>query len=448
MKCPAYRNPVIVSLVALLLLAIPPANAQNKEPPEVENEEDVAEIVDEFDCPEQDEDEGVDEVDPRCLEIALVEQDDTADIDTNSTMDTAGDRQGLIIGGDFRPLVNYVDNSRRSGDAFTNTDTQARVRLKASARLSNLIGVGARVAGRCSSDDCDFDWISSSSTPQSNGLAHGQFTFDEAFIHLFRDDRFDLTLGRQQTRSVLRAGVFSRSLDRNDSNNTNVTWTDGAHFALRRRRGWDGQVIVQHNAADGSGSVRRGQLDFAPSSARTSYYISTENRVPLGPIAQRSLSISYLPNSLLKDGVADGRRETYIGYVVRMAFRWPQKTDGPRLRAGFEIGYAPEVPTSEAANIDASVDGLAWNVALSLMEFKPRHNIGVFYSRTGAGWLLSPNFLQNEESFEVRYQWRPRNFPAIDARIRWREDTHQLTTADRKRERIDAFLRLTWQFGL
>jgi hypothetical protein len=431
MIVPAYQKLLCPLLVAMSSLAFASAAAQE---------------VDEFDCPE--EIDNTEEIDPRCGDLASTERDDTANIDTDSTMDAADERQGLIIGGDFRPLVNYVDNSRRNGDGFTNTDAQARVRLKASARLSNRIGVGARVAGRCSSDDCELDWISSSSTPQSNGLAHGQFTFDEAYIHLFSDERFDLTLGRQQTRAVLRAGVFSRSLDRNDSNNTNITWTDGAHFALRQRRGWAGHVIVQHNAAEGSGSVRRGQLDFAPSSARTSYYISSENLVPLGPIAQRSLSISYLPNSLLIDGTEDGRRETYVGYVARMAFRWPQKTDGPRLRAGFEIGYAPEVPTSEAADIDASVDGMAWNVALSLMEFKPRQNIGVFYSRTGAGWLLSPNFLQNEESFEIRYLWRPRNFPAIDARIRWREDIHQLTTADRKRERIDAFLRLTWQFGL
>jgi hypothetical protein len=434
MNAPAYRKLLYSLLVAMSSLAYTPAMAQEEG---------------EFFCPDIDDDvENTEEIDPRCEELALTERDDTADIDTDSTMDTAVDREGLIIGGDFRPLVNYLDNSRRSGEGFTNTDAQARVRLKASARLSRLFGVGARVAGRCSSDDCDAEWMSSSATPQANGLAHGQFTFDEAYIHLFSDERSDLTLGRQQTRSVLRAGVFSRSLDRNDSNNTNITWTDGAHLALRQRRGWEGHVIVQHNAADGSGRVRRGQLDFAPSSARTSYYISTENLVPLGPIAQRSLSISYLPNSLLIDGVADGRRESYVGYVARMAFRWPQKTEGPRLRAGFEIGYAPEVPTSEAAGIDASVDGLAWNVALSIMEFKPRHNIGVFYSRTGAGWLLSPNFLNNEEAYEIRYQWRPRNFPAIDARIRWREDIEQHTTADRKRERVDAFLRLTWQFDL
>ena len=65
-----------------------------------------------------------------------------------------------------------------------------------------------------------------------------------------------------------------------------------------------------------------------------------------------------------------------------------------------------------------------------------------------AGWLLSPNFRPNEQLAEVRYQWRPRDWPAIDVRVRWREDLEQQTTAVQKRERFDAFLRFTWQFDL
>ncbi len=81
------------------------------------------------------------------------------------------------------------------------------------------------------------------------------------------------------------------------------------------------------------------------------------------------------------------------------------------------------------------------------MDFRPTHNIGINYGRTGAGWLLSPQFRQNEELFEIRYQWRPRRFPAIDARIRWREDIDRPSGALQKREVLDAFVRVTWQFG-
>jgi hypothetical protein len=446
MNRPAHRISILPWLAALLLLALGPVLAQDEEPPEDPLVEDSAEEADEFECPEADDDEELEDTDQRCLELERIEVDDTADIDTDSTIDTGQAERGLAFSGDFRPLINYLDRTNRADQDLTETIGQARIRLKGAARFTDLIGVGARVAGRCSTDECDLEWVNDRSTPQQNGLQNGQFTFDEAYVHFFQAERFDLTLGRQQTRMVLRGGVFSRSLDRNNSNNTNVTWTDGAHFALRERRGWDTHVIIDHNAALGSGSVRRGQLDFTPSSARTSYYAGTENRVPIGPIVQRSLSVTYLPNALLVDGDIDGRRDSYIGYVGRMAFRWPMQTDGPFFRGGFEVGYAPNVPTPDGANLATSVDNVAWNVTASIMNFKPRQNIGIFYSHTGAGWLISPNFVHNEESFEIRYQWRPRNRAAVDFRVRWREDLEQLTTAIRKRERFDAFLRATWQF--
>jgi hypothetical protein len=444
----AHRNPRNPWLAGMLILAIGPALAQDEESPQADVEEVVEVLEKEFECPEADDGEELEDANERCLKLERVEVDDTADIDTDSTIDTGGTEKGLVFSGDFRPLLNYVDRINRSDEELTETVARARIRFKGSARLSNLIGVGARIAGRCSSDECDLEWVNDRSTPQQNGVDFGQFTFDEFYIHLFQDNRFDLTVGRQQTRMVLRGGVFSRSLDRNNSNNTNVTWTDGLHFALRERRGWDTHIIVDHNAADGSGSVRRGQLDFSPDSARTSYFASTENRSPVGAIVQRSFSVTYLPNALMVDGDIDGRRDSYIGYVGRLAIRWPMQTDGPFFRGGFEVGYAPNVPTPEGANLATSVDGVAWNVTASIMDFKPRHNIGIFYSHTGAGWLLSPNFAQNERGFEVRYQWRPRNRPALDFRVRWREDLEQPTTAVRKRERFDAFLRLTWQFDM
>jgi hypothetical protein len=126
--------------------------------------------------------------------------------------------------------------------------------------------------------------------------------------------------------------------------------------------------------------------------------------------------------------------------------RWPQRPDGPRLRAGIEIGYASERPTATAVGLEESVDGLAWDIALSYMDFSPSHNIGVNYERTGAGWLLSPNFRPNEEMFEVRYQWRRSNFPTLEIRARWRQDIEQKIGAIQKRDVFDSFLRMTWQY--
>jgi len=50
--------------------------------------------------------------------------------------------------------------------------------------------------------------------------------------------------------------------------------------------------------------------------------------------------------------------------------------------------------------------------------------------------------------FEIRYQWRPANFPAVEFRTRWRTDIEQQTDAVQKRDAFDSFLRMTWQFSM
>jgi len=95
-------------------------------------------------------------------------------------------------------------------------------------------------------------------------------------------------------------------------------------------------------------------------------------------------------------------------------------------------------------------------MVVSIMDFLPDHSIGIDYARTGAGWLLSPQFRPNEELFEIRYQWRPRRMrlwrtkrsPLLEARVRWREDLKQPVGTIRKRQEFDFYLRLTWEFTI
>jgi len=78
------------------------------------------------------------------------------------------------------------------------------------------------------------------------------------------------------------------------------------------------------------------------------------------------------------------------------------------------------------------------------MDFKPNHSIGVNYGQVGAGWLLSPQFRQNESLAEIRYQWRRSRQLAFDFRIRQRRELEQRALSDRKQDELDIFLRLTW----
>ena len=300
----------------------------------------------------------------------------------------------------------------------------------------------------CYVDDCNLEFVLDSTPSTNSGLKGGEFTFDELYLHWFRTERGSFAVGRLQTRAVLRSGVYAKSLDRNNSNNVNVNWTDGFLAIYRAQNGWRSSFVLERNDSDGASSIRHGPLDYNDSEARNTFFAGFENIDSWRLVVQRAFDVSYLPNSLLVDGNVNGRREDYWGLVGRLAMRWPQRSEGIRLRSGLEIGYAPETPTAQAVNLEEDADGLAWDVVVSVMDFLPDHSIGVNYAQTGSGWYLSPQFRPNEELLELRYQWRPAHFPLLEIRIRERQDLQQETTAIRKRHEIDGYIRLTWEFNL
>lgn len=375
--------------------------------------------------------------------------DDTEDIETETTSDsTAG--KGLEITGDLRPIYDYFDLEGRDGESESEGSFGARLRVRADIGVTQRIHVGTRVAFVCFTEGCDPEIIVQSA---SDGLDSGTLTLDELFLHYAPTTKGTVALGRLQTRFVLRGGVFAKSLDRNDSNNVNITWTDGLQATYRANVGWHSSFVLQRNSSEGSGSIRREPLEFDDSDARVSYFAGTENTQPWGNVVQRAFDVSYLPAALLTDGIPNGRREDYWGLVGRLVFRFPQRSEGVRLRTGFEIGYAPKTQTPDAARLQSDVSGLAWDIVASLMDFLPGHSIGVNYAQTGAGWLISPQYRPNEELFEIRYQWRPkwkaavfRRPPTIEPRLRWREDLEQLIGSAQKRQVFDMYLRLTWEF--
>jgi hypothetical protein len=414
-------------------------------PPEERSGNDVA------GQPVEEQPEGTEKAEGEIEELAAEEDEvDTPDVETDTTVDGVEDRRGWSSQGALRPIVDYFDRENRDGTLFNQERLGARLRLEIIAQPHRLFRFGTRLAGVCFTGECDVDFVMESATPSNSGLEGGQFTFDELFVQWSRRNRFDIAVGRLQTRFVLRGGVYAKSLDRNDSNNVNVTWTDGLQATYRAQNGWRSNLVLQRNDADGTGSIRRGPLDFDDSAARNTYFIALENRRKWGPFAQRNFDVSYLPRSLLKDGDKEGRRVDYWGLVGRLAARYPDRREGLRLRAGLEVGYAPETATAEASRLGGSgdVDGLAWNVVASAMDFAPGHSIGLNYGRTGAGWYLSPQFRPNEELFEIRHQWRPSHFPLLEARVRWREELDQLVGTEQRRKVFDFYLRLTWEFNV
>jgi hypothetical protein len=93
------------------------------------------------------------------------------------------------------------------------------------------------------------------------------------------------------------------------------------------------------------------------------------------------------------------------------------------------------------------VDGLAYTIAASIVDFRPGHSFGVNFGRTEAGWLISPQYRENDELFEVQYLWRRnRNF-GVDIRARWRKELQQLENTSQKRDDFDIFARFTLGFS-
>ncbi len=367
--------------------------------------------------------------------------------DAESSIGDATEKRGWEIGGDFRLSFVHDDIDITDEQNLNIDQLRARWRLRSSYGITERLRISARLAGLCSTNECQSGFYLEPETPTPVGIKDGQVTLDELFFHWFRTDQFDLAIGRLQTKFVTRGGVYAKSLDRNDSNNLRINWTDGIHAVVRAQNGWATNLILQYNSPDGSDSFRRLPLDFTDSGSRTSYFLGFENNDSKGQVLQRGLDISYLPDSLLKDGIRLGRLEDYWGLIVRGAARWPVQSKGMSLRVSAELGYAPETQTREAAGLagDGDVDGMGWAVTASLMNFLPRQSLGINYAHTDAGWLLSPQYGKNEELFEIRYMWRRNQRIAVDIRGRWRKDIEPVFNTTLPEE-FDFYIRLTWGF--
>ncbi|TDJ35373.1 MAG: hypothetical protein E2O53_06350 [Gammaproteobacteria bacterium] len=369
--------------------------------------------------------------------------------DSIGSIDAGRETRGWNFRGDFRAGYTYTDEDNRDASNQSVSEWRGRFRAGGTYSITEKLIVGGRLASTCSTDKCNPDIVFYSTLPNSSSIDDGDITFDQLYIHSFRREKFDVAIGRLQTKFVSRAGVFAKSLDRNDSGGTNVNWTDGVHGILHVNNDWTGHLILQRNQADGTGNIRRGPIDFEDDGARITYFLAAENERRFGPINQQGFDITYMPRSLMKDGSRDGRIKDYTGFVGRFAASWPEGSTGPRLNIAGEIGYAPETPTRAAVGLAGAgdTDGFAYLFSASLVEFQPDHSVGINYGRTDAGWLLSPQYRENEEAIEIRYMWRRSSNLAIDIRARWRKELEQLENVARKHKDLNVFARFTLGFG-
>jgi hypothetical protein len=130
--------------------------------------------------------------------------------------------EGWQRSGDLR--LGYVrsESDERDGSEGTESDWRARLRYGGSYNVNDWLIFNGRFAVACTSRDCDPELSLDPSETQVTTVDQGTITFDEFYLHAFRLKRFDVAIGRLQTKFTTRAGVYAKSLDRNNSNSVNI----------------------------------------------------------------------------------------------------------------------------------------------------------------------------------------------------------------------------------
>jgi hypothetical protein len=345
----------------------------------------------------------------------------------------------------LRPGYHGSWGTTRDGSEREQQDLRMRLQLGGLWAPSPTWAVRARLAGRLSTEQETLRFFLRDHVPATDGLRLGEFTLDEAYLRWTPGEHLQVRVGRMQTSFEL-AGVARKSLDRNDSPNTDVTWTDGAHLSVRVRDGWRQHLVVQRHGSRGPTNVVRRPLDVTGSGTPVTVH-TVAQFAAAGPLIQREVGVTYIPRSAPREGA---ERSDYVALVARGAVRPETRVMGGRLVLAAEVGAAAGAPSRVALGTGTPEDGRgsarAFQLTANLMEFRTRHSLGLVHARTGDGWLISPDIRENNRETELRYYFQLSRSARLDARIRDRRDRRIPTGALRGRHDRDVYLRATLRF--
>lgn len=351
------------------------------------------------------------------------------------------------ISGDVRTGVLHGERLTRDGATSSDDELRSRVRVALDVGLGERWKFRTRLASRLSSEQDGMRAYVRVPAPDPAGAALGDTTLDEFYLERAGAGPWWWRVGRFQSKFDLQ-GVAAKSLDRNDSPNMDVNWTDGVHVRYDGLPGWRVHGVLEHNASRYPSSVRRAPLDFSAGDAGLGAFLGLEAAQRAGPLVQRMLSLTWMPDALAPQGVAVPARRDYVAVTARAALAFAEAGEGRRILLGMEAGHAFNTPRRALYGLagDGDVGGNAWQASLNFEQFLPGHSLGFVLGRAQAGWLLSPDFRNNDRLMEVRYQWRLNPDWSIEARVREREEDAVPGSAPRPRRDRDAYLRLSGRF--
>ena len=362
----------------------------------------------------------------------------------------AGEKDFFEFSGDVRFGAFGRDRDERDGVRSRRDELRIRARAGMQLNFSDNISGKMRIAGRYSSDDRfnTYHFEIFETIPSDDGLRLGDSTIDEFYLDYHPLDKWNLRFGRFQTKFEL-DGVAKKSLSRNDSDNTGITWTDGVHFRYTIPSGWNLHAILQRSKDDGPTTIRRDPLDFEEEDSHITYYFGAEQKAKNKTIIQKGFDITHIPDALQRDGNSSGKIEDYTAVSARLAMQWPINESGTKFLWGNEVGYAFDTPRKSTIQTGGAKDtsGFAFQTSANFINIWPNHSVGIVYGRTGGGWLISGDFGNNQELFETRYAWDVTKNQKFEARIRNREDIDKQINSERKRREWDYYLRYTVKFN-
>lgn len=351
------------------------------------------------------------------------------------------------FGGDLRAGFYASERDARDGGESSSESLRGRFRLFAQRELSENWMFRGRLATWVTTDGNDYSVEFDRYRASGTGTRPGEVHLDEFFLRWVDDgQRHQVRVGRFQTGFNLPV-VPDKSLDRNDSSNVGIGWTDGLHWQSEIVGGWESHVIAQLNHRRGTGNTFRRPIDFSDSDSRLGTYMALRSAESWGPVTMRMLSLNWIPDALATHGTADPRRDDYLTMTAKAAAEWPVGEAGTRFVLAGEYGHAFNTPSRATmltgTNEDVAGDG--YQVSANFFDFVPGHNIGLVYGQVDAGWLISNDFRNNNELIELRYQTWFMPQLRMDIRARVREELEGQLGADRLQQDRDLYVRFTWK---
>lgn len=193
----------------------------------------------------------------------------------------------------------------------------------------------------------------------------------------------------------------------------------------------------------------RSPLVFEETASRFSLFANIEHMNTGGRWVQREISVSYNPQTFVRDEV----KHDYIVLSTRGMIRLPFNPGTGEFWIGGELGFAPTAPLPRDAGfmVDESrtileKSSAAWQVSAYANDLFTGHRIGILYGQTEPNWLVSSSFRPNVTMSEIRYRYTFSSRLNYEMRFRIQSDLFKPDDSGFTRRDRDFYARFTYRF--